>query len=47
MHRHYSRNMGEIVKTELEDFDESFYAIFGETCIEMPIVSLLDGDEQK
>ena len=34
------------VKSELDDFDENFYAIFGEAFSDIPIVSLLGGDEE-
>ena len=34
------------VKSELDDFDENFYAIFGQAFSDIPIVSLLDDDEE-
>ena len=34
------------VNLEPDNFDESFYAIFGETHIEIPIVSCLGGDKE-
>ena len=34
------------VNPSQDKFDESFYAIFGETCIDIPIVSCLGGDKE-
>ena len=34
------------INPEPDNFDESFYAKFGEPCIDIPIVSCLGGDKE-